>query len=162
MLKCSLVKKKNFTIPIKRVILSGERPIYMQKACQRKKSSKKWGFSFFVPFSRFFCKKISNRRSPEENRRAEMHAFVQKCTPGYNFNTPVVGRVIPMPSAGCSGGKGKRYSVEMCLHARPSISEKCWSDETRLAPVSIAWAAIQMSFDGMGRPLVLNDIAIRA
>ena len=39
---------------------------------------------------------------------------------------------------------------------------KCLSVETRSAPVSIACAAIQTSFVGIGRPLALNDAMILA
>ena len=37
-------------------------------------------------------------------------------------------------------------------HASPSTPAKCWSNERRSAPDSIACAAIQMSFVGSGRP----------
>ena len=58
------------------------------------------------------------------------------------------------------GADGARiYDVSQC-HTIPSTCSKCRSAETRSAPVSMAWAAIQMSLVGIGRPLARSDAAI--
>jgi hypothetical protein len=46
--------------------------------------------------------------------------------------------------------------------ARPSIAAKCASNDNSPAPVPIAWAAIQMSFVGIGLPRARRAAAIRA
>ena len=54
---------------------------------------------------------------------------------------------------------GPRWPLSR-THAIPSTCSKWRSADTRSAPVSMAWAAIQTSFVGMGRPFARSDAAI--
>ncbi len=70
-----------------------------------------------------------------------------------------------LPSEGPSHGKlrtGAPYSTGTWTQANPSTCSKWPSDDTRSVPVSMAWAAIQMSLVGKGRPFALSAAAIRA
>ena len=53
------------------------------------------------------------------------------------------------------------YSSRTGTHAIPSTYSKWLSAETRSDPVSMAWAAIQTSLVGIGRPWAFNEVIMR-
>ncbi len=59
-----------------------------------------------------------------------------------------------------NGGGAFRRSSLSRSHAIPSTCSKWRSADTRSAPVSMTWAAIQTAFVGMGRPFARSDAAI--
>ena len=67
---------------------------------------------------------------------------------------PAFGRVIHTV-----GQVGPRSSFNR-THAIPSTCSKWRSADTRSVPVSMAWAAIQTSLVGKGRPFARSDAAI--
>ena len=66
--------------------------------------------------------------------------------------------MLSMLSSPCATGCPQ--SDVALTHTTWSMCPKWLSSETRSAPVSIACAAIQASFVGMGRPLALSDAMI--
>ena len=62
-------------------------PFICKKRAKRKKSKKVRIFFFNPYFCGFFVKKSQTGVQQEGNRRARMHASVQKRTPEYRFKT---------------------------------------------------------------------------